>query len=810
MKFIKFLFSFIIAVALVVGLNEKWGQIPPLGKFLDPYNGFWANSENKNIPFEEKVVIEGLTEAVAVHYDSLLIPHVFAKNDPDLYMTQGYVTALNRLWQMEFQTHASAGRVSEIIGADALNFDRYQRRNGLLYAAENGVKVMEEDPVVGPLLNAYTSGINSYISSLTYNQLPLEYKLLNYKPEPWTNLKSALLLKYMANDLAGSDSDIENTQLLKILGKQRFDFLFPDRYSNMDPIIPSEKQWDFDPITVRRPDSVAFPLIFPDKPNENGVQPNPANGSNNWVVSGKKTSTGKPILANDPHLGLNLPSIWYVMHLNAPGVNTYGGTLPGAMGVIIGFNDSISWGETNATRDVRDWYHIQFKDADKTEYFYNGKWLKTQKIVQSFKVRGEDNFSDTIYYTHHGPIVYDENYKGENAKANFALRWTAHDPSNEQLTFHLLNRANNYNDFTEALTHYDTPAQNFAFASVQGDIAIWVNGKFPVKWEEQGKFIMDGSRADMDWVDFIPHEHKAYLKNPKQGFLSSANQIPVDSTYPYYHYDKGYEHYRNRRINNQLSTLQNITIGDMMRLQTDNFNLFASEILPEMLESLNKNKLNEIQKKAYDILSNWDYITEKDDVAPAYFEVWWDEVYKNLWDEIYDKDENLRKPELPVTLEILKNHPNDPFIDNKSTDKKESITDLYMAGFKSAVDSVENWKSEKDLDLVWSNFKNTTVLHLARLPAFSSERVPIGGNKHIVNATSARHGASWRMIVSMETPVRGYGVYPGGQSGNPGSHYYDNMIDTWSRGEYYELDHNPNPEALNNIIFTQTLTPSEE
>ncbi|MBK6264701.1 penicillin acylase family protein [Marivirga sp. S37H4] len=807
MKFIKFLFSFIIAVALVVGLNEKWGQVPPLGKFLDPYNGFWANSENKEITFDEKIVIEELKEEVAVHYDSILIPHVFAKNDADLYMTQGYVTALNRLWQMEFQTHASAGRVSEIIGGDALDFDRYQRRNGLLYAAENGIKSMEEDPVVGPLLNAYTTGINSFINSLSYKELPLEYKLLNYKPEPWTNLKSALLLKYMANDLAGSDVDIENTHLLKILGKDRFDFLFPDRYANMDPVIPKEKKWDFKPLPINRPDSIAFPLVFPD---EEGPQPNPDNGSNNWVVSGKKTSSGKPILANDPHLGLNLPSIWYVMHLNAPGINTYGGTLPGAMGVIIGFNDSIAWGETNATRDVRDWYHIQFKDADKTEYFYNDKWLKTQKIVQTFKIRGEKEFTDTIYYTHHGPIVYDENYKGENDKANFALRWTAHDPSNEQLTFHLLNRAKNYNEYKEALSYYETPAQNFAFASVQGDIALWVNGKFPLRWEEQGKFIMDGSRADMDWAGFIPHEHNAFIKNPKQGFISSANQIPVDSTYPYYHYDKGYEHYRNRRINTQLATLQNITIEDMKRLQTDNYNLFASEILPAMLDSLDKSKLNEVQKKAFDVLSNWDFISHKNAVAPTYFEIWWDEVYKCLWDEFLVKDNKLRKPELPVTVEILKYHSNDPFIDNKNTDKKESIADLYLSGFKSAVDSVENWKSEKELELNWSNFKNTTIQHLARLPAFSTERVPIGGNKHIVNATSARHGASWRMIVSMENPIKAYGVYPGGQSGNPGSYYYDNMIDRWSRGEYYQLDYNPQAESLKNIIFTQTLTPSEE
>ncbi|HET8859297.1 penicillin acylase family protein [Marivirga sp.] len=804
MNFIKFLFPFLISLALIVGLDQKWGQVPPLGKFLDPYSGFWANSENRDIGFEENPYINGLQDSVKIYYDSILVPHIYANNDHDLYMAQGYITAQNRLWQMEFQTHAAGGRISEIIGKDGLDFDRYQRRNGLLYGAEKAVKMMEEDPTIGPILEAYTEGVNEYIASLSYQDLPIEYKLLDYKPEKWTTLKSGLLLKYMANDLAGGDSDAENTQLLKMLGKERFDFLFPDRYENVDPVIPKSREWDFEAETVERPDSIEFPLVFPDN---KAPQPDPQNGSNNWTVHGSKTSTGKPILANDPHLALNLPSIWYVMHLNSPSVNVFGATLPGALGVIIGFNDYVSWGVTNATRDVRDWYHITFKDKEKKEYFYNGKWLKTQKIIQEFKIRGDENFYDTIYYTHHGPIVYDEDFRPGNSKTNFALRWTAHDPSNEQLTFHLLNRAKNYNDYEKALTYYDCPAQNFAYADVHGDIALWVNGKFPLRWEEQGKFIMDGSRADMDWAGFIPREHNAYMKNPEQGYLSSANQIPVDSTYPYYHYDRGYEHYRNRRINKKLETLQNITVEDMMRLQNDNYSLLASEILPSILDSLDRNNMTEPEKTAFAALSNWNFMADQDAVAPTYFEILWDDLYRNLWDEFYGLENAVRRPELPITIEILKGNPDEKFIDNQKTDTKESITDLYQMSFKSAVDSIENWKSANQKELNWSNFKNTTVQHLARLSAFSTENIRIGGNRHIINATSGRHGPSWRMIVSMEQPIKAYGVYPGGQSGNPGSYYYDNLIESWSNGEYYELENKSNASDLNNIIFTQTLTP---
>ncbi len=807
MKFIKFLISVLIAGALVFGLNKKWGQIPPIGKLLDPYNGFWHNATNREVDFAEKVAIPNLSDEVVVYYDSILIPHIYAQNDYDLYKAQGYVTAQNRLWQMEFQTYASAGRISEIIGADVLEFDRYKRRNGLLYAAEKSAKAMEEDDLTGAILNAYTEGVNAYVNSLKYKDLPIEYKLLDYKPENWSNLKSALLLKYMADDLAGGDSDAENNYLLKSLGKERFNFLFPDRYQDMDPIIPAGKTWNFEPLAVERPDSVNFPLVFPDT---KAPQPNPQNGSNNWAVSGEKTSTGKPILANDPHLGLNLPSIWYVMHLNAPGVNVLGATLPGALGVVSGYNDSIAWGVTNARRDVRDWYHIQFKDNDKKEYLHENKWLKTQKVIQTFEVRGQDTFHDTIYYTHHGPVVYDEHFGSENSKVNLALRWTAHDPSNEQLTFHELNRAKNYDDYKNALLHFDCPAQNFVFASTQGDIAIWVNGKFPLRWEEQGKFIMDGTRADMDWAGFIPHEHNAYIKNPARGFVSSANQIPVDESYPYYVYDKGFEHYRNRRINTQLSELTNITIEDMMRLQNDNYHLLAAEILPAMLDSLNPNNLSEEQREAYNELKNWNFMADEQEIAPAFFEVWWYKLYRNLWDEFYQADKATRKPELPVTVQILKNHPDEKMIDNQQTTEKETVTDLYRQSFVQAVDSVNNWKAQKDQDLNWANFKNTTIQHLARIAAFSRSNIQIGGNKHIVNATSGRFGASWRMVVSLETPVKAYGVYPGGQSGNPGSYYYDNMIDVWSTESYYELNNTNDPALLENVLFKQILTPKAE
>jgi penicillin amidase len=248
-------------------------------------------------------------------------------------------------------------------------------------------------------------------------------------------------------------------------------------------------------------------------------------------------------------------------------------------------------------------------------------------------------------------------------------------------------------------------------------------------------------------------------------------------------------------------------VEDMMRLQNDNFWLMASEILPSILDSLNRNNMSEVEKTAFDALSNWNYMADQNMIAPAYFEILWDDLYKNLWDEFYGLKNAVRRPELAVTVQILKGFPDDPYINHQGTDKKESITDLYQMSFQSAVDSVENWKSTSEKELTWSNFKNTTIQHLARLAPFSTDNVQNGGNKHILNATSGRHGPSWRMVVSLEAPIKAYGVYPGGQSGNPGSYYYDNLIEPWSNGEYYELENKTNASDLSNIIFTQTLTP---
>ncbi|MBC6410439.1 MAG: penicillin acylase family protein [Ekhidna sp.] len=788
MKTFRFILSFIITIATGICLNTKFGSVPPLGKFLSPFHGFWQNAENKAIDPVQNLVLDGLKEPVNVYFDDLLIPHIKAQNEEDLFFTQAYITAYHRLWQMEFQLLAAEGRISEILGSGFLNFDRGQRRIGLKYGAEASLDLFrKEEPAIYRLVAAFTAGVNAYIESLDYKDYPIEYKLLDYKPEEWTPFKCFLLISNMHSMLSGGERDLEHTNALKKWGREVFEILYPERplEEKLDPVIPRETDFNFVPVKIEKP-SVKFPLSFTLPTLET---PNPANGSNSFVVNGNKTTNGKVILTNEPDLNLNLPSIWYVAHLNCPTINVMGATLPGGPGVIIGFNDSIAWGNTNAKRDLVDWYHIQYKDESRNEYLYNNNWVPTKKVIEKFEIRGSKPFYDTIVYTHHGPVVYDESFgEGRSEITNLAMKWTAHLPSKEIKAIYLVNKASQYDQFVEALSNFSGPPQNYSFAAANGDIALWVNGKFPVKWEEQGKFLMDGSEVDHEWKAYIPHDHNLHIKNPDQNFVSSANQHAADTLYPYYQYDYNYEYYRGRRINERLRIMSNIEVEDMMKLQHDNFNYNAFEAMPMMLDSLDTASFTDKEQKYYTLLRSWDYFNHPDKQAPSVYETWWSKLNSKLWDEIDNSDVKVYRPGWFNTVNILSRDTDFFMIDNQTTTIKETSGDLFRDTFRETIEALEEYLEDPDNTLLWYEFKNTTVQHLLRLAPFSFDKIKIGGNKSIVNAASKRHGPSWRMVVELgDGEVNAWGVYPGSQTGNPGNPKYGHMIDDWANGEYYPL-----------------------
>ena len=507
MRFVKAIFGVLLTSLFVYAGNTRFGTIPPLIKFVDPYHGFWQNAEFSEMDEKiNEIGFVGLSPSSKVVLDERDVPHIFVDNDHDLYFLQGYLTAKDRLWQMEFQTHAAAGRLSEIVGDKALEFDLEQRRIGMSWAAEKAMDSFPEDSVSEAVLTAYAEGVNTYISSLDENNLPLEYKMLDYKPEAWSPLKSSLLLKYMAKMLTGTERDRPNTEALKLLGADLFNQLFPDQNYLDQPIVPN-----FLTDTSLADSDSDMSFISEGEWDKGEIQPHFV-GSNNWAVSGDRTENRVAILCNDPHLRLSLPSIWYEIQLNSASVNCYGVSLPGAPGITIGFNDSIAWGVTNAGRDVKDYYQMEMVNFQDGTYKMGDEILTADKRIEEIKVRGAESVFDTVLYTVLGPIAYSDRSNNEH----LALRWLAHDPSNELLSFYRLNRAKNFGDYQEALSTYNCPGQNFAYADASNNIAIWQQGKFKVKPKDYGRFILDGSDPSHLTETFIPQMESAYEK-PEKG-----------------------------------------------------------------------------------------------------------------------------------------------------------------------------------------------------------------------------------------------------------------------------------------------------
>ncbi|MEJ7610924.1 MAG: penicillin acylase family protein [Ferruginibacter sp.] len=520
---------------------------------------------------------------------------------------------------------------------------------------------------------------------------------------------------------------------------------------------------------------------------EESEKPNPANGSNNWAVSGSKTKSGAPILCNDPHLGLNLPSIWYEMQISTPAFNAYGVSFPGSPGIIIGFNDSCAFGFTNGGRDVRDYYEIQFKDDTRKEYRFNNEWKQTDFRIEDIKIAGKPGILDTVAYTVFGPVMYDKNFNGgrQTNEKNYAVRWKAHDPSNELLIFKLLNHAKNYSDYSAAVTNLHTPGQNAVFATKSGDIAIRTQGDWPAKWKGQGDYVMPGTDSAYMWQGMIPQNEVPFQYNPERGFVSSANQKPADSTYPYY-LGREYPVARGFLINKRLAAMQQITPQDMMALQTDNYNIYAAEIVPKLLKGINVQELNSAETNYFSMLSNWNFRNDVDSKGATVY----DQLFKLFRSAVYeDEFEKAPKPiQFPFETTLLEATLRDSvykFFDDIRTPNPESFGDIVTRSLKGAVLSLQ--QLEKDGKLEWGKFKDTHINHLLKLAPFSRLHLPIGGGANMINATKEDHGPSWRMVISLTQQTEAYGVYPGGQSGNPGSRFYDNFIDQWAAGKYYSL-----------------------
>lgn len=780
-------------------------NLPALGHFFNPFSGFWKNGEPLIGAFKKDLhtALPGLKGKVEVVFDDLMVPHIFAEYVEDADLVQGYLTARDRLWQMDMTVRKASGRLSEVLGERTLEIDRQARRRGMIFAAENNVIGWRKSPEGMKRLEAYTAGVNAYVSSLSKAQYPIEFKLLGYEPEAWSVLKSALVIEGMAETLCAREDDLAATNTLAQFGPSAFDSLFPAWNPKQQPIIPDTGQWkDIHPFPTAA-SSTAVPvgslsgLVVPGFEHLSDHQASAAletdeaidpylKGSNNWAVSGARTKSGHPILANDPHLNLTLPSIWYQIQVHTPQQNSYGVSLPGLPGIVIGFNEEVAWGMTNVGHDVSDWYQIKWSDPERTKYSLDGEQKSVKLRIEPIGIRGKATLYDTVRYTVWGPVVYD--YKDKHPLRDCALRWVTHDTPETNLmdALPMLSLAKNYADYRKAIAGYDCPAQNMVFATRSGDIAITVQGRFPVRAPQQGRFVQDGSKWANAWHNFIPEDQVPAMKNPSRGFVFSANQHSTPPSYPY-QYIGDFEDYRSRRIHDRLMAMQGVTVDSMKSIQLDNFSQRAADALPNMLRLLNRDQLDNSGREIIGAIEKWNYSYDNNQTAPTYYEVWFDSLYLQTWDEmaaLRAQEKAILFPEPWRFIEMLEKDTLNRFFDLANTPQRETARDMVNQSFKSMQGYFAKNPTQSR---VWGEWRGFALQHLARLDPFSRLDVRVGGHKSAPNALSRTNGPSWRMIVDMGTPVKGFGVYPGGQSGNPGSCYYDNMVDTWASGDYYEL-----------------------
>ncbi len=772
---------------------------------------------NTRAPFPKvsgRVSVPGLEDTVEIYRDEMGIPHIYAENEHDLYFAQGYAHAQDRFWQMEWWRHVGLGRVSEIAGSGTVEIDKFIRTMGWNRLAENTLAYYEEEqPEYMDILEAYSAGVNAYIDA-NRDDLSLNMTILGlvnepWEIEPWTPLNTISWGVVMSDDLSGNwNNEVARAELIQKLGEARVATLLPGYpYDNRPVMVPTDAMPFLDSDSTDNPTSttriewenVQTTLVGTIPPNGFAFGSETFVGSNNWVVSGEHTESGQPLLANDPHLGIQMPSIWYEAGLHMPGMDVVGFSFAGVPGIIIGHNNNIAWGVTNVGPDTQDLYIEKINPNDPHQYEFEGEWREMTVYEEVIKVNGGDDVVLEVLETHHGPIISE---LVDETKDVLAMQWTAQEPSRVLQSVTLLNQAANYDDFRHALQFWDLPSQNVVYADGEGNIGYQMPGLIPLRPSGNGLLPVPGWTGEHEWEGWVPYDELPRLFNPEWGYIVTANHAVVDEDYPYFIAFDWADGDRGDRITELIEDAiedGGVSVEDIARIQSDSYSMLAESYQP-LFQGLSSDD-SEIQAMI-ERIRGWDLQERRDSVPAALFEIF----YMNLVQRVLGDDvgeDNVRSVYSPIFFHELATQPNAVWWDDQDTAADEAPEDMILL----ALADTQTWFEENvggDInDWTWGTIHTATFVSdpLGQSGVGPIENIvnrgpfPADGGRGIVNANGWSWGnpaqvtghPSMRMIVDFSDFDASQSVIPTGQSGHPYHEHYDDQIELWLNGEYHPM-----------------------
>ena len=830
--------SLIGPVVLIILLTMPIGPLAGGLGILQPVGGIYDVGRGTGPPGFQTLRLPDVIEGAEVLIDEWGIPHIYGQTVEDAFLALGYMHAKDRLFQVVMQTYLASGRISEVVGPMGVNSDKYQRTIGLAKSAEDTYQWYVDNAATNPdanftlrCVNAHVAGLNAFIDSMTSEATPIEFKILAFTPEHFTPVDSFVWAKYMTWGLSGGVRDLRNEFIrLQLDNDSLYSDIFPEVYPDTVPIIPEQynlslAEYSDAPGGYSAMITPPSPLVVEDEVQSNLISMEKLNalldatgdtinllgnmafvGSNSWAVNGSKTASGEAILANDPHLGLQAPSLWYEVHIvvldeDEP-INVQGGSLPGTPGILIGHTEHISWGMTNVGADVLDIFVEDLDPTNPSRYRYNDEWhafiVRDEPII--VKGRGVEPFN--VSWSVHGPcidsIMSTYNVDDEETYPNIAMNWTGLSITHEIMTLGILNRATNITDYFDAMYWWDSPPHNFIYADDEGNIALTVAGRFPIRQGYSGHFPVMAVNDSIGMISNVPYAFNPRSVNPSQCFLQSANQKSIDpASYPYTILGAQSPDYRGERIHTVLSASSDITPEDMMQLQADILDLTAEKILPYVLNAWAEDgDGNSTIQGLIDLLSDWDYQMVTTLPTPTIWTYLLDSVRYEIFDEVRSQGLSSSIVQIPVVEWVLAENISYYIDDHSTVGTHESLNDILLRALHRAVIDLYAISSDSS-DWTYGLLHTIRIDHLAGMTYIGGgEARGSGYTVDVAGGWVVQHGPSRRMVAVYGDPHKYYTVYPGGQSQSMFSDHWDDLFELWYSyddvtGHHgYTLEHN--------------------